>query len=103
MTAKTEGAVDLAAIKALFQESLEEQMAPLREAVKTLESKVNDQDRMIPKFVPMANRTNPSGMPKTPQEHLASMAGMKTGETQSATIKSVPVTQNGKPMEQGAR
>lgn len=103
MTAKADtGGIDFEALKSFFTTTLEEQMAPLRETVKELQAKVEATDKMIPKFVPMQNRKNPSGMPKTPAEHVAAMANLKTGETHSDAARSIQVTQNGKRMDQGA-
>lgn len=96
MTTKAEApAFDLSALEALF----ERQLAPLKETVAALQKKVDENDAMIPKFVPMQNRKNPSGMPTTPAEKIAAMAGMKPGEIRSDTARSIPVTVNGHPID----
>lgn len=95
-------ALDLAAIKAFFTESLDEQMAPLREELAAVKAQLAEVDRQVPKFIKMPRRDNPSGMPKTPAEHLATMAQMTPGDTTSRSIHSTLVTQNGKRMDQGA-
>jgi hypothetical protein len=99
MTQKTESpTADLAAIKALLDDAL----APMRDEITSLKAKLAETDRMIPKFVPMQNRRNPSGMPQTPSEHAATLGKLRSGETSDGVLRSIPLTQNGKRLDQGA-
>ncbi len=102
MTPPKEGpGIDLAALKVLFAETLEEQMAPLRETVSQLQDKLAEVDRQTPKMRPMQRQPNPSGMPQTPAEAVAQM--VRSGDRgHDGTARSVMTTINGKPMDQGA-
>lgn len=93
--------LDLEVLRSLLKDTMTEEMKPLREEIAELRSKVQEQERATPKFVPMQHK-NQSGMPKTPEEHLRAMANLREGQTREGSIHEIPTTQNGKRMDQGA-
>lgn len=96
MSEKASPGFDLAAFKALLDDS----MAPIKAELDSLKVQVAEQERRASKFVPMQGRVNPSGMPRSPQEHFASMASTRPGETSTESARSLLTTQNGKRMDQ---